>query len=82
MFGSVSYARCHMLGVMCKDDMLYICIFSNKFDLKRIKRVSHSCHGEKENCQNILQNVCQCGQFSLRPDQFAFTKMYYFVTVI
>jgi hypothetical protein len=29
---------------LCKDDMLYICIFSNKFDLIQAIRVSHKRH--------------------------------------
>jgi hypothetical protein len=27
---------------LCNDDMLYICIFSNKFDLNKTIRVLHS----------------------------------------
>jgi hypothetical protein len=38
---------------LCNNDVLYICIFGNKFDLKLTIRVLHSL---------LLSNVCKQGQ--------------------
>ncbi len=61
---------------MCNNDLLYICIFSNKFDLKQTIRVLHNnnvlplcwvsyfvfCYAE---CRGALSRVCTTAKIML-----------------
>ena len=40
--------------------MLYICIFSNKFDLKQTIRVLHNINNYFVNIDNYLVNIDKC----------------------
>ncbi len=58
--------------------MLYICIFSNKFDLNQATRVSHKCKVE------VLNKEVNCSEASLvvNMSHLYFKSFYFFILTI